>query len=1086
MGISTALDRFLIVRFLLGSVSIAATASFVVVPTTKGSLQERKPTTTTLTKVLSSTSSSGVSTRIVSTSYNKNNNSTEFAVKEELRSKEKFATIDNNKTNDKDKRRMIPFVSSCLSTQQHSSGSSRDPTIIEKLYRRLTVFGVAFQVFIEYKWASRTAKRRKRQLGLSHDDPNSDDHPDIIDFWSKIHTRNALRLLRQIKNLAGFWVKVGQYLSTRADIMPPEYLKSLAELQDSMPPKPFNDVLATIREELDGDTLEAIESIDPEPLSTASLAQVHRATLKDDYNEQSSSSMATDVDNRRGREVVLKVQHRGVASLMLQDMENLRVILELLAKTDPDLDFSNVISEYNQEVRKELDFRMEADNMQQVSDLLRKNNVHVIIPKTIPGMITKRVLVMDFCKGFPVKDTKSMDEYDVNRELLLERICKAWAIQMHVGGLFNADPHGANILVSTSDDNDDDASVPVLLDFGLTKRLDPPIKLAFARLMHASYEGDVDALIQSFNEMGLKMNRHDPMEDMAAMQRGFGDTVPQKRVREIQKEKSANYKSRVKAQRAEAGLSKGQKLRNPVEAWPSELVFFGRVTNMLRGLCSQLDISYPYLKTMAEAAKETIKASVPLDEHADGLVHHSANTVSTNLQRRILNILPQIEREGHMVGLQLCVLKDGQEIVNVAAGTVGIANPRPITPSTLFNVFSVSKGVLTIGVLRLLQEGRIESLDDPVCKYWPAFAANNKSTVTIRHLLTHQAGLSNTYPEDATLDTLLDWSTMTTFMAEGAEPSHKPGEETQYHALTYAWLVGGLIEAVTGRPYEEWFNDILPDTTMTGSDTSRRLFLAGISKELNDDKDLAILSMDRRRSNESSTQHGGRETTKKSHTPKEDNTTATSIVDKTQEKEDEVEQQKKARKVLAKYRGLQQLLNPSIFNMRKVREAKLPSANGHASASSLAYVFDGVIRPNDPILSPHIVAQARIPAHLSSSSSSSSDSNNNNNAMLNDSQASFGLGFQLHEFIIDQKKKVMSIGHAGVGGSVVLAIPEERVVVALTLNHLSSNSDAIKARQQLLGIVFDELGWQAPPSIISALSSSSSSRNVIMEEHAKI
>ena len=164
---------------------------------------------------------------------------------------------------------------------------------------------------------------------------------------------------------------------------------------------------------------------------------------------------------------------------------------------------------------------------------------------------------------------------------------------MHIDGFFNADPHGGNILVSTAVPGD--ASVPVLLDFGLTKRLNPPIKLAFARLMHLSYECDIDGLIRSFREMGLKINQHDPMEDMVAMQRGFGDTVPRTRTREVRKKKGADYRRRNEAQRAEAGLKKGDKLRNTVEAWLSELVFFGRVTNMLRGLCSQMNASYLYL-----------------------------------------------------------------------------------------------------------------------------------------------------------------------------------------------------------------------------------------------------------------------------------------------------------------------------------------------------------------------------------------------------------------------------------------------------------------------------------------------------------
>eukprot|EP00536_Pseudo-nitzschia_multiseries_P001288 jgi/Psemu1/234462/estExt_Genewise1.C_160099 len=904
---------------------------------------------------------------------------------------------------------------------------------------------MAFRVFADYKWAAFRARRLKQRL---------DDHPSVLELWSTVHERNASRLLSQIKGLAGFWVKVGQYLSTRADVMPPEYLVTLAELQDSMPPKPLEDVLSTIQEELDAAGLARIESIDPEPLSTASLAQVHRARL-----------VETEAEAERigSREVVLKVQHKGVASLMLQDMENLRVILELLARTDPDLDVGPVIREYNQEVRKELDFRTEAEHMEEVRRVLSENRATVILPETIDGLVTERVLVMEYCEGFPVKDTASMDRHGVDRALLLERICEAWAVQMHVGGLFNADPHGANILVSTAVPRD--ASVPVLLDFGLTKRLDPPMKLAFARLMHASYEGDVDALLQSFDEMGLKTNNKlDPLEGMANMQRGFGDTVPQTRAREASKQQSAAYKRRMEARRADEGLEKGQKLRNPVEAWPAELVFFGRVTAMLRGLCSRLEVRYPYLKTMALTARETIRDSVPLEEHATSLVHRGRSGtdtgtgvgvgvgvgVPTELEQRLLEALPSIEKEGHMVGLQLCVLRDGKEIANIAAGTMGVANPRPVTSSTLFNVFSVSKGLLAVGVLRLWQDGNIESLDDPVCKYWSEFVT--KPNITVRHLLTHQAGLSDAYPEDATLDSLLDWSAMVQFMAEHATPSHAAGEEIRYHALTYAWLVGGLIEAVTKRPYEELFETFLQRNFATGTEAhDQRLFLAGVSKTLKDEEDFAILSVDRR----GISQQTRNDETERSVKGKK-GTESLSSGDK-EEEEDEEERRKRTKRTLAKYRGMQHLMNPSVFNMRKVREAKLPSANGHASALSLARFFDAVIRPRDPILTPDVLTQARTPHRLPTSPSSEED-----NAMLNDSQSPFGLGFQLHDFTLANGDKVVSIGHAGIGGSVVLAIPEEQVVVALTVNHLSHDN---VARKRLLGIVFEELGWRAPSSL---------------------
>jgi aarF domain-containing kinase len=904
-----------------------------------------------------------------------------------------------------------------------STSNYDEPTFYEKQARRATVFRVAGSVYLEYQLAKRKAKKLQKKLNIPEE--LVDDHPEILELWSKVNERNAIRLTEQIKSLRGFWVKVGQYLSSRADVMPVEYLRELASLTDSMPARPYSEIEATLAEELSPEELKQIAYIDPEAISTASLAQVHRARLLD------------------GQEVVLKVQHRGIGSLMLQDMNNLKVILNMIAWSDPDLDFGPVIREWNQETKKELDFRIECDNMNDVRKLLEDNNVQAIIPKVIPGLVFERVLVMEFCEGFAVRDLDKMDEYNVDRRLLLERICSAWAVQMHVGGVFNADPHSGNILVSTAAS---DSSTPVLLDFGLTKRLDPPIKVAFARLMHASDETDVDSLILSFEEMGLKMNRQDPFEDMAAMQRSFQETVPQTQVRQVSSEKSKEYQARMEALKEEQGVQKGQKLRSPVEAWPAELVFFGRVTNLLRGLCSRLDVRYPYLHTMAIAARKTLQDSVPAEERATQLIHPSCVTTETKLQRRLVEAIEDLHATGQMVGLQVAVMSQGKESVNLAAGTLGTANSRPFQPSTLVNIFSVAKALLSTGVLRLVQDGKLD-LDDSVCKHWPEF---NKPEITIRHVLTHQAGLANALPEDATLDTLLDWFGMRQHMEE-AKAEHAPGTKTMYHYLTYCWLCGGIIEHVTGKHYDEYLDEIIDNESLD-------LYLGGLPSTISHDE-LASLSVLRNESQEDSPgkDHapgnvGNHEAATKSH--EQSPPTSNEDSKNREDVDDDEEKKPKFKKVLAKYRGREQLLNPSVFNMRKVREAKLPSANVHASAASLARVMDSLP------LTPATIDLVRKRPPVAQDTEKA--------ALLDDSDAYFGLGFQVHEifrkgsFLGIGGEKLHSIGHAGLGGSVVLTIPEANLTVAITTNQLDQSA---RARNTLLDIIFEEYGLEAPKSM---------------------
>ena len=526
-------------------------------------------------------------------------------------------------------------------------------------------------------------------------------------------------------------------------------------------------------------------------------------------------------------------------------MANLRSILSIVARFDKDADFGPVVREWTSEVLKELDFRTEAANMAEVRGLLRSRRVRAIVPNAVEELVTARVLVMDFCEGFAIKDAARLDAEGVDRELLLQRVCEAWAAQLHVAGVFNADPHPGNILVSTAGGvEEQDASVPVLLDFGLTKRFTPAQTLAFARLVHASEASDIDGLLQSFDEMGLKLNRYDPFEDMAAMRRSLSDTVPASEAKEVGKRRRAERREEEAAKRAEAGVPKGGKLRSPVDAWPPELVFFTRVTAMLHGLCSSLEVRHPYLSTMADAARVTLREAVPQAEHATSPVQPTPQGLeSSPLQARLEQVAASLVGRGEAVGLQVAVRQRGKVLADVAAGTLGTADPRPVRRSSLFNVFSVSKALLAMGVHLLLEDGSLR-LDDPVALHWPAFGAGGKGGVTVRHVLAHQAGLANAMPPAATLDELCDWDSMTAFVAN-ATAEHAAGAERHYHYLTFAWLCGGLIEAVTGAPYERFLSERLLQPALSAHGLSGELFMGGLPGSVGAGR-LAVLSMGER------------------------------------------------------------------------------------------------------------------------------------------------------------------------------------------------------------------------------------------------
>ncbi|GKV37793.1 hypothetical protein SLEP1_g45778 [Rubroshorea leprosula] len=231
--------------------------------------------------------------------------------------------------------------------------------------RRLKVFTLAVVIYLDYK----SVQQRQKWMNKSK----------RTAFWQKAHERNARRLLNLIIELEGLWVKLGQYLSTRADVLPEAYISLLKQLQDSLPPRPLREVCHTIQKELGKNMDELFMDFVKDPLATASIAQVHRATLID------------------GREVVVKVQHEGIKEIILEDLKNAKSIVDWIAWAEPQFNFNPMIDEWCKEAPKELDFNNEAENTRTVSrnlgckklheDNKSSNQVDVLIPEVIQVLL---------------------------------------------------------------------------------------------------------------------------------------------------------------------------------------------------------------------------------------------------------------------------------------------------------------------------------------------------------------------------------------------------------------------------------------------------------------------------------------------------------------------------------------------------------------------------------------------------------------------------------------------------------------------------------------------------------------------------
>ncbi|CAA7409309.1 unnamed protein product [Spirodela intermedia] len=735
--------------------------------------------------------------------------------------------------------------------------------------RRLKVFGLALVIYLDYKAVQKRAKwmNKSKREGL----------------WMKTHERNARRLLDLMIQLEGLWVKLGQYLSTRADVLPEAYISLLRQLQDSLPPRPLKEVKRTIEEQLGNKVEDLFSKFFDEPLATASIAQVHRATLKN------------------GQEVVVKVQHEGIKRVILEDLKNAKAIINWIAWAEPQYNFNPLIDEWCREAPKELDFNIEADNTRRVSENLRckkkqgsdarDNVVDVLIPDIIQS--TEKVLILEYMDGIRMNDYEAMNAFGVDKQKLVEEITRAYAHQLYVDGFFNGDPHPGNFLVSKEPPHR-----PILLDFGLTKSISVSMKQALAKMFLASVEGNHVALLSAFAEMGLKLRVDIPEQAMDVTNVVFRTTTPANEALENMKALADQRTKNMKAIQEKMKLSNKEMARfNPVDAFPGDAVIFFRVINLLRGLSSSLNVRIVYQEIMRPFAESTMKGLIGPESLSD-TQWINGSPVHSDVEAKLRKLLVEIGKD-KVLGVQVCAYKDGKVIIDTAAGVLGRYDPRPVELDSLFPVFSVTKG-LTAGLVHWLADRGKLSYDEAVANIWPGFGANSKDQIKVHHVLNHTSGLANAMGSAIRESPLLmcDWEESLKQMAAAA-PESPPGSEQQYHYLSFGWLCGGIIEHSSGRR----FQDVLEEAIVQPLGLHGELYI-GIPPGV--EARLATLTID------------------------QDDIASLSAIGSATEVPASLREQNLEEMVA----GL-----PVLFNALNVRRAVIPASSGHCSARALARYY---------------------------------------------------------------------------------------------------------------------------------------------------
>lgn len=298
------------------------------------------------------------------------------------------------------------------------------------------------------------------------------------------------------EELGATFIKFGQMLSTRSDLLPPEYLEELAKLQDAAPHVAWDDIQETIVEELGYEISEVFAEFDPEPLAAASIGQAHAAMTLD------------------GQEVVVKVRRPGVVEQIHEDLEILRNLAVNASRhwdVAEEYDLVGLVQEFSDSLRTELDYLLEAQHAEQfAANFASDPSVH--IPKIFWGTTTSRVITMERLRGIKINDLAALDAAGIDRPALAERIVRINFKMMFEDGLFHADPHPGNFFIEAG-------GRIGLLDFGLVGRVDEETQRQLVHLLFAVTSRDTERLVDAVLDIGITRKRVDRRQLHADIQR---------------------------------------------------------------------------------------------------------------------------------------------------------------------------------------------------------------------------------------------------------------------------------------------------------------------------------------------------------------------------------------------------------------------------------------------------------------------------------------------------------------------------------------------------------------------------------------
>jgi predicted unusual protein kinase regulating ubiquinone biosynthesis (AarF/ABC1/UbiB family) len=393
-------------------------------------------------------------------------------------------------------------------------------------------------------------------------------------YTVKLHKKNASLIREKVIEMKGVMIKVGQFLSSRIDILPYEYTEELSQLQDQVPPHDFNEIRIQLINELNQSPEDIFSSFDKEPIAAASLGQVHRAVLKD------------------GQIAAVKIQYPEIEKIIETDIKMFGIFVTIMRGKYRKINLRVLHEEFARIVRSELDYIQEGKNAERFQKNF-KDDDRIIIPSVKWDFTRERILTLEFVGGIKISESNTIKSSGIDSKETVNLVAEAYSKMIFIHGFFHGDPHPGNIFVM-------EGPKLVFVDFGMVQAIPRKIKRDLRKFANSIVERDSARIIDSMEQMGFIIEGVDysALSDVTqSMLDKYRDITP----------------AELKALTIDDISEEMEKVLDIIKyiQIPNNFILLGRTIGILNGLSfslnpeiNMIEIGKPYIKEFLKGSRE--------------------------------------------------------------------------------------------------------------------------------------------------------------------------------------------------------------------------------------------------------------------------------------------------------------------------------------------------------------------------------------------------------------------------------------------------------------------------------------------------